>query len=164
MQMLSRLIRHLTATHWRLRRLFPAETLRQIESAVADVEATLGIELRFAIESALPASAVLRGITARERALAVFADLRVWDTERNSGVLIYVLLADRAVEIVADRGVSQVGGPAWQEACQLMQDAFHERRYRDGALQGIAAVARCGIPPLSRGARGNEMPDTPVLL
>ena len=104
-----RLIRHATATHWRTRMLFSGATLDAIEQAIARAELTHAGEIRFAVETALAPLHILNGVTPRGRALDVFAHLRVWDTEHNNGVLIYVQVADRDVEIVADRGFEGTG-------------------------------------------------------
>ena len=101
---IGRLIRHAAATQWRTRLLFPSATLDAIEQAIARAERTHAGEIRFAIETALTPQHILNGVAPRARALDVFANLRVWDTEHNNGVLIYVQLADRHVDIVADRG------------------------------------------------------------
>ncbi|WP_020651098.1 TPM domain-containing protein [Solimonas variicoloris] len=163
----ARLIRHLTATPWRRRRCFPPQALAAIEAAVRACESRHAGEIRFAVETALPLHRVWAGLTPRERAAEVFAQLRVWDTEHNNGVLIYVLLADRDVEIVADRGVGNARVPAaeWQACCQLIEAQFHAGRYAEGACAGIAAVAEvlARHPPARRDA-GNELPDAPVLL
>ena len=103
---MKRILDHLIYPPWRVRRAFPAKTLKAIEDAVAASESLHRGELRFVVEAGLSFSELWRGTTARQRALAVFSDLHVWDTEDNSGVLIYVLLADRQVEILADRGIN----------------------------------------------------------
>jgi uncharacterized membrane protein len=90
----------------------------------------------------------------------------VWDTEHNNGVLIYVLLADKDVEIVADRGVDRkVGQDTWQAICHAMESAFREGRFEDGALDGIAAINKLLAQHLPRRATGpNELPDQPIVL
>ena len=129
---LGRLFRHIAATHWRTRMLFPASTLDAIEQAIARVERAHAGEIRFAIESALTPLHILNEVTPRARALEVFAHLRVWDTEHNNGVLIYVQLADRTVEIVADRGFAGRVSPAeWEAVCRLMEEHFRAGRFRE---------------------------------
>ena len=94
-----------------------------------------------AIESALTPLHVLNNAAPRARALEVFSQLRVWDTERNNGVLIYVQLADRAVEIVADRGFEgRVGAAEWEGVCRLMEEHFRARRFKDGSIAGVDAL------------------------
>ena len=167
MTRLNRLWRHLTTGSLVQRRRFPAATLASITDAVRACESRHAGEIRFAVEPALDAAAVWRGMTSRARALEVFAQLRVWDTEHNNGVLIYVLLADRAVEIVADRGVAAGRVPQgdWDAICRLMERHFREGRIAEGSVAGIEAVADvlARFPPAKRDA-GNEMPDEPVLL
>ena len=138
-----RAIRHLLTTHGSVRRAFDQDTLRVIETAIKVCNAEHVGEVCFAVEGALHITALFRGVSPRERAIGVFSRLRVWDTEYNNGVLIYVLLADRAVEIVADRGVhAKVGSHEWQSICHAMERAFGHAAYRDGAVEGIEAVAR----------------------
>src|ERR1700735_3210463 len=115
---IARLLRHATATHWRTRMLFPTAALDAIEQAIARAELTHGGEIRFAIETALTPKHILNDVTPRAHALEVFSRLGVWDTEANNGVLIYVQLADRTVEIVADRGLQGRVSPAeWEAGC-----------------------------------------------
>lgn len=163
---LARLLRHLAATTAHVRRAFPASALHSIEQAIAASEATHAGELRFVVEGALDGLPLLRGQTARERAIELFAQLHVWDTEHNTGVLIYVLLADRRVEIVADRGIhARAGAEAWSEICRGMEGLFGHAEFGRGAVHGIEAVTQLLARhfPLAPGDR-NELPDTPVLL
>lgn len=123
-------------------------------------------EIRFVVEAALAPMALLRGETPRERAIAVFTQLRMWDTEQNSGVLIYLLLADRDVEIVADRGIhKKVGQDAWEIICREMEMELGKGHFAAGALAGIRAVEEL----LARhfpGSHNNrdELPNAPVVL
>jgi len=163
----SRWLRHGCTGSWQRRRRFPAGTLARIEAAIRDCEARHPGEIRFAVEAALPLSAIWHGTPPRARALQVFAEQGVWDTEHNNGVLIYVLLADRDVEIVADRGVGDARVPAseWESCCRLMEAAFREDHFEQGALAGIGAVAAvlAKYPP-ARPDAGNELPDQPIVL
>ena len=162
-----RSLRHLLFVPWQLRRAFDAATLAAIRQAIVDCEARHAGEIRFAVEGALSPVALWRGLGARQRAEQVFAELRVWDTEHNNGVLIYVLLAERRVEIVADRGVGNARVPVaeWRACCEIIETAFAAGAFRDGAQAGIAAVAEvlARYPPALPDA-GNELPDMPVLL
>jgi len=154
------------ATRWRVNRAFPGDTLAAIDRAIKASEAAHRGEIRFAVEGALHIDPLLRGQTARERAIDVFSHLRVWDTERNNGVLIYLLLADRDVEIVADRGIHEkVGGQEWERICRNMEAAFRQADYEGGVIGGIREVTRHlaeHFPPV--GDDRNELPDKPVVL
>lgn len=158
--------KHLFFPRRTLHQLFPASSLQAIESAVAAAEASHQGQIRFVIESALPAQAALQDLSSRARALQVFADLGVWDTEHNNGVLIYLLLAERQVEIVADRGVNaKLGQAAWDEICQVMETHFRQGQFEQGALAGIQQVAQqmaLHYPGMSD--EPNELPDAAVLL
>jgi uncharacterized membrane protein len=165
-----RLIRHVSATHWRTRLKFPKSTLDAIEAAVTRAERTHAAEIRFAIETALAPLAVINDKTPRARALEVFAHLGVWDTVHNNGVLIYVQLADHAVEIVADRGLHErVARSEWEAVCRLMEDHFRSGRFEAGAIAGVDAVgtllARHYPAPAEPGVPNqNQLPDRPTLL
>src|SRR5207248_11090070 len=115
--------------------------VRRFAEAIAEGGRAHAGEVGFVVGGALAMGELVRGETPRERAIEVFARLRVWDTEDNCGVLIYLLLADRDVEIVADRGVHRrVGDEAWQAICRAMEAAFREKRFLDGAIDGIDAI------------------------
>jgi TPM domain len=162
----KRIARHLLATRWMVHRAFPAETLAAIDRAIKASEAAHRGEIRFAVEGALHIEPLLRGQTARERAIDVFSQLRIWDTEHNNGVLIYLLLADRDVEIVADRGVhSKVGTEEWERICRGMEAAFRQGDYAGAVVGGIQEVTRRlaeHFPAI--GDDRNELPDKPVVL
>jgi uncharacterized membrane protein len=163
---LARLLHHFATTSARVRRAFPGSALRSIEKAIEASETTHAGEIRFVVEGALNELPLLRGQTARERAIELFARLHVWDTEHNAGVLIYVLLADRRVEIVADRGIhAKAGAEAWSAICRGMETHFGAGDFGRGAVQGIDAVTQLVTHhfPLTPGDR-NELPDTPLLL
>jgi uncharacterized membrane protein len=162
----GRILRHLFAPHWIVARAFPRRTLTAIEQAIRNSEKSHDGELRFAVEAGLHPLPLLKGQSARQRAIEVFSGLRVWDTEHNSGVLIYVQLVDRRIEIVADRGISaRVAQGEWDAVCRGMERAFRERRYEHGALEAIAHATRLLARHFpSRGVNANELPDQPVLL
>lgn len=166
MSRVGRLVRHLLAPPWAVRRAFPAATLDAIEAAIGDSETRHRGELRFAVEAGLDFLPVWHGETARERAVEVFSDLRVWDTEENSGVLIYVQLVDRKVEILADRGISsRVAQAEWDAICREMEKAFRGQRYEQGALAAIRRVgALLATHFPARLLNPNELPDRPVRL
>jgi len=163
---MKRIAKHLMATQWRVNRAFPRGTLSAIDKAIQASEATHRGEIRFAVEGALHIDPLLRGRTARERAIDVFSQLRIWDTERNNGVLIYLLLADRDVEIVADRGIdAKVGPEEWERICRKMEFAFRQGDFEEGVIGGIREVTRHlaeHFPPI--GDDRNELPDKPVVL
>lgn len=163
---LARVIRHLGNPPWRVRTAFPDRTMRVIEEAVRANEATHHGQIRFAVEAALDFLPLLRNQSARARAIDVFSLLRVWDTADNNGVLIYLLLADRDVEIVADRGISsRVGRDEWERICRAMEHAFREGRFEEGVLAGIRAVSAHLAREYPGGdKRRNELPDAPVVL
>jgi uncharacterized membrane protein len=162
-----RWLRHLLSNQWTLKRRFPRATLDAIEAAVAASEARHRGELRFAIESALDVRALARAVTPRERALEAFSELRVWDTREQNGVLIYMLLADHDVEIVADRGFDARVQPAeWEEVCLRIERAFREGRWHDGALsavEGVTALAAREFPRTDA-PDVDELPNRPRLL
>jgi uncharacterized membrane protein len=163
---LARCFRHLNTTRWSLRRRFPEATLDSIEQTIRESESRHRGEIRFAIEGSLDAWSALRGVESRQRAVEVFADLGVWDTEEDNGVLIYVLLADRRVEILADRGFgTRVDATEWSEVCRQMEREFAESRFDTGSRQGVRAVGALlerSFP--SAGGDSNELPDSPVVL
>ncbi|MFC7301993.1 TPM domain-containing protein [Cognatiluteimonas weifangensis] len=146
-------------------RLFPAAALQRIAAAVAAGEARHRGEVCFAVESALPARALLAGHDARNRAHAAFAQLRVWDTAANNGVLLYLLLADHRIEIVADRGLDAlIGAGQWSEVCRLMEQRLRAGEAEAAVLQGVAAVSDLlaeHFPRLPGAADANELPDLP---
>ncbi len=163
---LRRLWRHLTTDRAAVRRAFPPEELVRVENAIAEGELRHSGQVCFAIEAALPLARVWRRLAPRERALEVFGLLRVWDTERNDGVLVYVLLADRDVEVVADRGIhAQVGAQAWERICRRMEALLRAGRYAEGVAQGVAEISELlATHSPRRGDDRNELSDRPILL
>lgn len=167
MKTLARWWRHGCTGSWQRKRCFPDSTLTRIEAAIHACEGRHAGEIRFAVEAAQSLTAVLRGQGARERAIEVFARHHVWDTEHNNGVLVYVLLAERDVEIVADRGVgnTRVNAREWEACCQVMEEHFRRGEFEAGAVAGIQAVAAVlqRHPPALPDA-GNELPNSTILL
>src|SRR6187399_1080904 len=161
-----RMLKHLCATRAGTRRRFTNEVLDAIESAVAVAERKTSGEIRFAIDTTLSIPELWAGKHPRDCAHEAFARLRVWDSELNNGVLIYVLMADRDVEIVADRGAAARISPAeWEAACRLMESHFREGRFKEGALAGVRAVGGLlerEFP--SRSDNRDELPNQPALL
>jgi uncharacterized membrane protein len=162
----GRILAHLVTTAWSARRKFPARLLDKIEQTIHECEGTHAGQIRFAVEHSLDLPELLRGVSARERAVDVFSMLRVWDTEHNNGVLIYLLLADRDVEIIADRGIhARVGKEGWERVCQSMEAAFRRGDFDSGVVGGIRAVGehlQRHYP--TKGPQPNELPDRPAVL
>jgi uncharacterized membrane protein len=163
---IRRVARHLLEHHWRARRVFTPRVLADIEQAIKAGEATHCGQVRFVVEGALDGRPLFRNQPARERALDIFSHLRIWDTAHNNGVLIYLLLADRKVEIVADRGIdAKVGSAGWEAICRDMEAAFRKGQFKAGIVKGIAAVslelARY-FPPDAQPR--NELPDKPLVI
>ena len=163
--MIGRLLRHLFAPS--SARMFPPDALRRIADAVAAGEARHSGEVCFAVESALPLRAVLAGEDPRTHAEAAFARLRVWDTAANNGVLLYLLLADHRIEIVADRGLAgRVTEEQWRGACQLMEERLRAGDAEAAVVQGVAAASallETHFPRAPGAADDNELPDLPHL-
>ena len=163
---IKRIGKHLLEHRWRVRRDFPPRVLDAIEQAIKAGEATHSGQIRFVVEGALDGAALFRDQPARERAVDVFSHLRIWDTHHNNGVLIYLLLADRDVEIVADRGIdAKVGAAGWEAICRAMEADFRAGHFEQGVIKGIAAVSRelAKYFPHTEGGR-NELPDKPVVI
>lgn len=163
-----RLWRHLLETRWAMRRRFDAAVLERIAAAVRASEREHRGEIRVVIETDLDAWSILDGRTPRERALEVFALQGVWDTAENNGVLLYVLFADRDVEIVADRGYAErVTAAEWEAVCRAMEAEFRAGRWEQGTIAGVEAAGRIVRAhfPLTGGREDrNELPDRPTLL
>jgi len=163
---IRRIGKHLLHHHWWLRRYFPRKVLAAIEAAIKAGEATHSGQVRFVVEGALDGAPLFRNQPARERALDIFSQLRIWDTHHNNGVLIYLLLADRNVEIVADRGIdAKVGAAGWENICRGMETDFRAGNFEGGVIKGVEAVSRelaTHFPKVSGGP--NELPDAPVVM
>jgi uncharacterized membrane protein len=164
----KRWLRHVVFPGRQLAQAFPSSALDAIERAVDASELEHSGEIRFAIEGALEPGEVWDGKTPRARALEVFAALGVWDTEANNGVLIYVLLADRDVEIVADRGFNgKVGAPEWNAVCSAMEADFRAGRFESGAVEGVRTAGTLlarHFPPLPGGRDEDALPNRPAVL
>jgi uncharacterized membrane protein len=148
------------------RRRFSAPVLQAIEQAVREVEAQHAGELRFAVETALDLAELWHGLAPRQRALQVFGHLGVWDTAHNNGVLIYVLLADRVVEIVADRGIAARVLPAeWDAVCRQMEEHYRAGRWQEGSVAGIRGAGELLARHFPKAARDrDEQPNQAILL
>jgi uncharacterized membrane protein len=155
---IKRISRHLIEHRWRERRIFTPKVLDAIERAIKAGEATHSGQVRFAVEGALDGMPLFQGQSARERALDIFSQLRIWDTAYNNGVLIYLLLADRSIDTL-------VGAAGWEKICRDMEVDFKAANFEAGAIKGIAAVSHelaRYFPP--RGAQRIELPDKPVVI
>ena len=161
-----RIFRHLFTTHWATRRCFTADVQRRIENCVREVELQHAGEIRFAIETALDLPELWSGLASRQRALEVFGQLGVWDTAGNNGVLIYLLRADRCVEIIADRGIASRVLPAeWDAVCRAMEDHFRAGRFAEGSEAGVRGVGHLlGKHFPNAGGDRDELPNQPILL
>jgi uncharacterized membrane protein len=157
---------HTFAPPWRQRALFPKATLAAIENAIAQSENTHSGELRFAVENALSSRQVWNDVSARQRALELFSNLRVWDTEENSGVLIYLLLADRTVQIIADRGINKrVPQAKWDDIARAMQTEFSQGNFQRGSLLGIERITALLARHFPATADNlDELPNEPVMI
>ena len=164
--MVSRMLKHLFMPSWLMWKFFPPAMLAEIETAIRESEMLHSGEIRFAIETSLPLSAVWRGVSGRRAAVEAFGDLRVWDTENNSGVLIYLLLADHDIEIVADRGIAaRVGQTEWDNIARLMEQHYGAGDFRKGTFEGIRRVTELLVRHFPAGADNpNELSNKPVLL
>jgi uncharacterized membrane protein len=162
----KRAIKHLFTPGWVVRRTLGPDALQRIEAAIVASEKRHRGEIRFAVEGALDFAPVVYGMTPRERALQVFSHLHVWDTEENTGVLLYVLIADRDIEIVADRGIAhRIAQTEWDAICRRMEATFRAGFYEQGVLAGIDEVSELlarHFPPGTDNA--DELPDAPVVL
>lgn len=163
---LKRVARHVLALPGALNRALPALAMASIGKAIAQSEVGHRGEIRFAAEAALDGQALLAGQSARERAIDVFSELRLWDTEENNGVLIYLLLADHDIEIVADRGINAKVSPGeWERICRRMESGLGRGEFERAILAGIDEVSRLlarYYPPRPGGR--NELPDQPVII
>ena len=163
---IQRVLRHLILPHWWVGRLVPPALLHSVEQSVVASEATHRGELRVVIESNLPLPELLADQSARARALELFAQLRVWDTEENSGVLIYLQLLDRRVEIVADRGINaRLGQEFWDALCRQMEAAFRAGDFAGGlqrALDAVTQALREHFP--ATGENVDELPNAPLFV
>jgi uncharacterized membrane protein len=167
LQRIQRIFRHRWLDEADTRRAIPDDVVQRLAARVAASERRHTGDVRIYVEAGLPFSYLWRDCQPRERAIALFGKLRVWDTEQNNGVLIYLLLAEHAIEIVADRGLNRhVQAAEWEQVVQRMGRAFHEGRFEDGltqALEEVSALLVQHFPCAPDAANPNELPDEPVL-
>lgn len=167
LQRLRRMLRHRWLDEDDTRRAIPADLVERLAQRVAASEQRHTGEIRIYVEAGLPLSYLWRDASPRERAIAIFGKLGVWDTEQNNGVLIYLLLAEHAIEVVADRGAARhIDHAQWQEVVQHMSQAFREGRFEDGlthALEEVSALLVRHFPAAPDDSNADELPNEPVL-
>ena len=163
---LARLLRHLFVPDLVARRAFSRADLSKIGAAIKASEALHDGQIRFVVEASLSLPYLLRRRSSRRRAEELFSQLKVWDTEHNAGVLVYLQLVSRHIDIVADRGIAtKVAQAHWDAVCDGMQSAFRRGEFLAGSLEGIARITellRQSFPKTPGGA--NELPDRPLVL
>ncbi|HOL37175.1 MAG: TPM domain-containing protein [Proteobacteria bacterium] len=163
---LARILRHRWHDETDAARALDAAALARLEARVAASERRHSGEIRICVEASLPLAYLWRDASARERAIALFGKLRVWDTEHNNGVLVYLLLAERAIEIVADRGLGRhVSDAQWRAVVDALRADLQAGRFEAGLARAVDAVdallAREFALPAGA-ANPNELPDRPV--
>jgi uncharacterized membrane protein len=166
LNLFKRVCRHLCISPLALKKRFPKAVMQRIEQAIADSEQTHFGEIRFAVELNLPLLDILRKKSGQQRAVEVFSQLQVWDTEQNNGVLIYLLLADHDFEILADRGIHQhVGAQGWTRISHEMEALFKQGQFETGVLHGIAQISMLLARHYPANATNhNELPNAPVII
>jgi uncharacterized membrane protein len=161
-----RFFKHFFSHPWQVNRHLSAIALHEIEKAIAASEKKHAGEMHLVVESGLHPMEIFYKKTPKKRAIELFGRLNIWDTELNNGVLIYLLLADRDVEIVADRGIDKhVGHAGWEKICREMEDLFRKSEFEAGVLHGIdkiGAVLEKHFPITS--AKKNEISNKPLIL
>lgn len=163
----SRAWRHFATTQRESQKLFSPEIMERLQAVIAEGEATHRGEVRLIIESSLPFRKIRRGMTTRQRALDLFGTFRVWDTEENNGVLLYINIADHKLEVIADRAAARgIGDPHWQSVCSLAQQAFKAGDFERGVAEALTAIHRALATVFPADARSaeNELPDAPVMM
>lgn len=166
MNRVVRILSHLSIIPWWVKKALPNSTMDRLQSAIKEGESHCSGQIRVAIEASLSPELLWQNVSARQRAIDVFSLLRVWDTEDNNGVLVYLLLADRDVEIVADRGIAKsVSQNEWEDICHVMENAFKEGNFESGLIQGVKAISvKVAEHFPANGERLNELPDQPYML
>lgn len=162
----KRIMKHLLTSDIALRSKFSPSVMKSIGNCIEESEKLHCGEVRFAAECTLDFFPLLKNVTARERAIEVFSDLRIWDTEQNNGVLIYLLFADHDVEIIADRGINQkVHADEWERICKNMENCFKKGFFEQGIITGISEITEHLARHFPPGENDrNELPNKPVLL
>ena len=163
---LKRILKHLSTGSLAVRKYFPPAVMAAIENYIRQCEQRHSGEVVFAIDRALDLSELLAGYSGRDKAIKVFSDLRVWDTEQNNGVLVYLLLADRDIEIVADRGINAVvPQEEWSRICSLIESSFKQGDFEGGMKKGLGEIADVLVRHFPRQADDrDELTNKPVVL
>ncbi len=166
MEKLKRALRHLFTTNRAGRKVFPEATLQAIQDVITEGEKLHRAEVQLIVEPSLPLSEIWEGTSSRERAIELFSLHRIWDTEENSGILIYIDLADHQVEIIADRGISHIASSEeWHLVCQTMIRGFAQGIYHDSVIAAIKLlnnILRAHLPDIE--GQPNQLPNRPVIL
>lgn len=163
---IARIIKHLLYPPWFVRYKFPPASLYKIEESIKQSETQHCGEIRFAVESSLGFFQLIQGTPCFERGVDVFSELRIWDTEQNNGVLIFLLLVDRKVEIIADRGLNnEIAGNEWKRICQLMEKSFRKHDFEAGVTDGINEITQLLIKHFPiQDEKINELSNKPVII
>ena len=166
MEFLKRFCRHVWMSPIQVKRAFPRATLDAVQRAVAAGEGAHRGQVRFVVEAELTTTQLWAGVTSRQRAIEVFSSLKVWDTEENNGVMVYVLLADRKVEIIADRGIHRkVGDERWRAICKEIEVRYRRGDFLGGSVTGIEKIsAELAHAFPAKGDENNEQSDAPVII
>jgi uncharacterized membrane protein len=164
---LSRMLKHRWLDESDVRRALDEAALKRIEERVAASERHHSGEIRVCVEAGLPWSYLWKNLSARDRAVTMFGKLRVWDTAANNGVLIYLLMAEHAIEIVADRGLNErVSHEQWQAIVAGMREAFRAGRFEDGlnaAVDAVDALLARHFALDAGAVNPNELPNRPFV-
>ena len=164
---ITRIFKHLLHLPWLVHTKFPPQTLTKIEACIQESESLHNAEIRFAVESSLGFFDLLQDISCFDRGVDVFSELRIWDTENNNGVLIFLLLADRKVEIIADRGFNdQIKKDEWTGICQIMEKSFGQKDFEAGVIEGINHITQILIKhyPVNKKGKADELSNKPVIM
>ena len=168
MQRLKRLFKHRLWDQTDAQRAMPAAAMQRLTQRVAASEARQSGEIRVCIEAGLPLACLWQKVHARQRAISLFGELRVWDTEANNGVLVYLLLAEHAIEIIADRGLNaHVSQARWEVIIASLRESLRARQFEQGleaAIDAVDGLLRLHFPLAAGAANPNELPDAVVLL
>lgn len=166
LKLFKRLCKHLGTIPSATRRYFPDESLGKIEKAIAKSESNHTGQIRFVVEGNLDAMDIFRKKSGKKRAIEIFSQLHIWDTEQNNGVLIYLLLADHDFEILADRGLhAHVGEAGWERISHEMEQRFRQGQFEAGVLYGIEQIGEALTQHYpADGSNQNELPNAPVVM